>query len=194
MENPSTVQYVHPEVIEGHYVYLFTIDAVPVYVGNGQKNRLWQHERSALHHKKRSQWQRHLATALKSGKKVVATVLQDGLSNAEARDFEIRVIALVGRKDLKAGPLLNLTCGGDGLNSEDAKRLFAQPNMKVKLAKGAARRMRDPVERAKLAVSHKRSWDNPEIRARRVAINRATLSRPEVRAKRECQDFCVQGG
>lgn len=83
-------------------------------VGNSRKRALSKSGRS-------SYWHRVVS---KSDYEV--SVLIDGLSNEDARKWEMYLIGLYGRSDLKAGNLVNLTDGGDGsvnLTEECRQRL-----------------------------------------------------------------------
>lgn len=183
MSTPSAVRYIGVDEAVGNYVYQFDIAGVPAYIGKGHGTRVRHHERAALHHKSKTRWQRTLKAKLVRGASVMVTILADDLSSEEANALEVLTVARLGRRDLGTGTLYNRTNGGDGLSSEDAQTLFARPDVRRKLARAKARRMRDPIERAKLSVAHRRAWADPAIRARRVAINREILARPEVRAK-----------
>ena len=179
----NPVEYRNEPTKPGKYVYLFSLDGTPAYVGKGGKDRLWDHERAALHHTRKTRWQRVLAGAIRRVVPVSVEVLAEGMSNEEANAYEVQLIAQYGRLDLKTGTLHNRTAGGDGLTSEDAIRVFSNPKTKKKLIRARRRTARDQLYRAKMALGHRRGWADPKIRARRVAINRATLSRPGVRAK-----------
>ena len=177
------IDYVNPPVQPGAYVYLFAFGGTPVYVGKGTGDRLYAHERAALHHSSRTRWQSELSRAIRKGLDITVTVLAEGLSTAEANALEVYVIEKLGRRDRDTGTLCNRTAGGDGLTREDAIRIFKDPRTKRKLLRARARMARDSLYRARLAIAQRRGWADPQIRARRVAVNRATLSRPGVREK-----------
>jgi hypothetical protein len=179
----SQVRYLNRPADGGSYVYVFRIDGQFAYVGKGSGKRLFQHERAALHHRRCSRWQVELGRALRRAASVEAIVAVDGLSRSEADDVEVSLIERFGRRDIGTGTLYNLTPGGDGLSSAEAKRQWADPRIRNKHIRERERRSRNAVARARLALGQRRGWADPEIRARRVATNRATLARPGVREK-----------
>lgn len=90
-----------------HYVYIHLRASTlkPFYVGKGQGDRAWHSSPS-----KRERWWRSIVA--KHG--VIVLIMQDGLQEWAALELEQDVIALIGRKDLKLGPLVNFTDGGEG--------------------------------------------------------------------------------
>ena len=79
------------------YAYLRT-DGTPYYIGKGTGKRIDDRHGIALPPKDRRK------------------ILIDGLTDPEAIEYEIALIACLGRKDLGAGCLRNLTDGGEGLS------------------------------------------------------------------------------
>lgn len=69
---------------------------------------------------------------LESGQEPVIIKLKENLTLSEAKEEEIRMIWVVGRKDLKMGPLTNLTWGGVGGSglfwSEERKIEYSKNN------------------------------------------------------------------
>lgn len=179
----NEVEYCNEPAAGGHYVYLFRFDGVPAYVGKGSKDRLRDHERAALHHRKKTRFQSVLAGAIRRGVHVSVEVLADGMTNDEANACEIGLIAGFGRLDLGNGTLFNHTAGGDGLTREDAIRIFSNPKTRRKLLRARRRTARDPLYRARLALAQRRGWADPKQRPKRLAILRANIARPGVRAK-----------
>ena len=179
----NPVDYRNEPTKPGKYVYLFSLDGTPAYVGKGCKDRLRDHERAALHHTRKTRWQRVLAGAIRRGVPISVEVLAEGMSNEEANAYEVQLIVQYGRLDLRTGTLHNRTAGGDGLTSEDAIRVFSNPKTRRKLIRARRRTARDASFRARLSLGQRRGWADPKLRARRIAINRATLARPGVRAK-----------
>jgi len=92
-----------------HYIYVaFYPNGIPCYVGKGKGGR-W------LHHLTKSHNKRLAGVVRKAGGSIPIIKLRENLTEAEAFEIEIALIAAIGRRDLGTGPLLNLTAGGDGV-------------------------------------------------------------------------------
>lgn len=89
-----------------HYVYIwFRPSGVPCYVGKGKGARWCVFKRA--HNP-------HLAAIIRqAGGGLPAVIVRDGLTNEEAIETEIALIAAIGR-EAHGGPLVNLTDGGEG--------------------------------------------------------------------------------
>jgi hypothetical protein len=96
------------------YVYvLFRENGRPFYVGKGQTGRLDAHEQGA----RRGEIGRRfniIRAMLARGVEVPKVKLHEGLTEAVALDYEVALIAAIGRADKGAGPLTNVTDGGEG--------------------------------------------------------------------------------
>jgi hypothetical protein len=95
------------------YVYvLFREDGRPFYVGKGRDGRWLSHEKHAREGAKGPRFEiiRRIQRAHTDVPKVK---LHEGLTTELALQYEIALIAAIGRKP--HGPLVNLTAGGDGL-------------------------------------------------------------------------------
>jgi hypothetical protein len=96
------------------YAYLRE-DGTPYYIGKGSGSRLYDN-----HHRER----RNCVSIPKDRKKII--YLKQNLTEKEAFNHEIYMIAVLGRKDKGTGILRNLTNGGDGssgaVRSEEFKR------------------------------------------------------------------------
>ncbi len=102
------------------YVYvLFRPNGTPCYVGKGKDDR-WL--------RMRRRHNKHLSGIIKAaGGEIPSVKVRDGLSEHEAFDIEIALIAAIGR-EANGGPLVNLTDGGvwfDGLSSSARAQLRA---------------------------------------------------------------------
>jgi hypothetical protein len=94
-----------------YYIYSYIReDGSPYYIGKGKGNRAWKHASRD-----------RVKTPADLNK---ITVLNEGLTEDEAFQMEIELIAKYGRKDLGTGILINATDGGDGASgrvlSEDS--------------------------------------------------------------------------
>lgn len=82
-----------------YYVYAYTYnDGSPYYIGKGKDNRAYK---------------KHNRNLLPKDKSCIV-ILQEGMSESDALDLEIKLIESYGRLDLGTGPLRNLTNGGEG--------------------------------------------------------------------------------
>jgi len=98
----------------------------PIYVGMGQKNRAWDHLRA----KRKSPFIQRLQFMKKNNIKPNIGIYTE-LDREFALFLEEELIAKLGRKDLKLGPLLNLTNGGEGGTGRvwtDEQRLIFSAN------------------------------------------------------------------
>lgn len=89
----------------------------PFYVGKGRGDRCFVHEVTALRKtgvKCRSFKSSLIRKICKAGLRPEIWILKSDLTTSEAHDLEIDLIAKIGRRDRKMGPLTNLTDGGDG--------------------------------------------------------------------------------
>jgi len=134
------------------YVYVyFRLSGVPCYVGKGTGDRWKMHETRCSNP--------HLAAILKrSGGSLPKLIVRDGLTNTEAIETEIALIAAIGR-ETNGGPLVNLSDGGEG------------PTGCVRSAESRAR------------MSTARRSLGPDWQARNNAARAEAMRRPEVREK-----------
>lgn len=86
----------------------------PFYIGKGSGRRISDHFREARDTTKNSPKLNKIRKIQSEGLEPIAYIISCNLSNDDALLLEIKMISLFGRKDTNAGPLLNLTDGGDG--------------------------------------------------------------------------------
>ena len=131
----------------GVYIYdNYTFDFEPIYVGKGKNRRYKQHIRQCLLHPHKSIFYRKLNNILKEHKPIYF-ILEGNLSNENACKKEIELIKLIGRLNIKAGTLCNLTNGGDGTTgyilSEQTKEKIRQIHIGHKRWKNIKHPMKD---------------------------------------------------
>lgn len=115
------------------YVYvIFDLDGIPRYVGKGNGRRWLAHFGT-----KRKHPNRRLAALIKRAgdADLPRLKIREGLTNAEACEVEVNLIAAIGRG--KHGPLLNMTDGGEGFAGYKRSPELAK---KAGIASGNARR------------------------------------------------------
>lgn len=88
----------------------------PFYIGKGKNNRAFVHIATAKwYHKTKKRKMTHLHNKILSiDFKPIIIKIKIDLSEQEAFDLEVILISLIGRYDLKLGPLCNMSNGGDG--------------------------------------------------------------------------------
>jgi hypothetical protein len=112
-------------------------------------------------------------------------IVAEGLTVAEANAMEIALIARFGRRNLKTGPLVNMTAGGEGLVdpspevrerlSETRRRFLADPVAREKVAE--ATRLNNPMKRAEVREKNSESQrrfyaENPDAREKQAEAKR----------------------
>ena len=98
----------------------YSFDFEPFYVGYGQGKRKFDH----LIESKRNKYSHKLNTIRKIFNKnfqPIILTIKENLFENDAKILEIKTIFLIGRKDIKKGPLSNLTDGGDGVSGINHK-------------------------------------------------------------------------
>jgi hypothetical protein len=145
------------------YFHIVTIDDRPVvfYVGQGLANRPTFPRRSRFWHNFVNKYGPH-----------EVLIVQDDLTHDEACDLERFWINRIGRRDLGAGPLVNLTNGGDGpfgytrIHSTETKRkisigLTGKKHSLQSRAKMSASRLGKPLSNEHIEAckeGQRRSW------------------------------------
>ena len=179
------------------YVYImFRSNGLPFYVGKGSKSRLEDHFRPSQL-RTNSYKNNIIKKTLAEIGDVPRVKISEGLSLEDANNLECLLISLIGRSDLKRGPLINLTDGGEGA-SNPPKRAPRTTPLSVREKQSASLRltMADPIWRAKhiaimnspavrekQRIAQKAVWCRPEIRERVSAIHRERSASPEYREK-----------
>ncbi len=184
------------------YVYaIFRPNGVPCYIGKGHGDR-------AAHHEKTTHNRRLARIFARAGGSLPVVVIRDGLTECEAFAAEIALITALGRANLKTGPLVNLTDGGDGqtgwVPSAETRQRISIGNRgkkhsdatRQKMSAARAGKKKSPAHRAALArhlasvcsspEGAKRRWQDPEqrARARQRALDQHARMTPEQKIER----------
>lgn len=164
------------------YVYVYrdprpTKNNQPVYVGKGTGDRDLSHWSRGSHNKPFQDFIAHL--------KVRGLVAQcervlETPSEAAAFAREIELIALYGRRNLKQGPLFNLTDGGEGVAG--MRKTDAQKAVDSQFSK---EHWQDPAYRVKIVAAQQAAQSTPEARANKSVASAKAWTRPETRQKRQ---------
>lgn len=159
----------------------------PFYVGKGYGRRYLHHESSAVAgdgcnpHKSRKIRKIH-----RLGNCVEVRLVKTGLSNRTASCLERRLIQVIGRSDLRAGPLTNLTDGGEGTPGIVVPRLR---RLKISRSKTGKKMPADFVEKRKATMLIKSKTELDAIRAKK----QKTLAKVWTKSKRKNHAAVVSG-
>jgi hypothetical protein len=140
------------------YVYvLFRENGVPFYVGKGRNRRWEMHEWQARRGDKGFRFaiiRKMYAHGLAEIPKIK---LHEGLTAAVASEYEVALIAAIGRHP--CGPLVNQTAGGEGSSNPP-------PEVRAKKAAAMRGQHRSPETCAKIGDVHRGKEIRPETRAK----------------------------
>jgi len=122
-------------------------DFEPFYVGKGNGDRCKAHIRLYGENKFKDN---KIKKILSLGLNLISLKIYENLSEKESFDNELNLINIIGRSNLKLGPLTNLTNGGEGVSGA-----VYSPEIKLKksLAVSLANRDRKWTDEAKLKVA-----------------------------------------
>ena len=156
-----------------YYVYQYLrTDGTPYYIGKGKGNRAYQKQGHTV--------------PLPIRERI--TFIKTNITNDEAVELEIALIAKYGRKDLDTGILRNMTDGGDGsvgrVATKEMKRKIREANLgkkqtqetKDKRAEALRGQKRTDEHRKLQSESAKKRWANvdPDAEeARRAKLREA---------------------
>lgn len=121
--------YLDPTKLGQHLYNEYLFEYEPFYVGYGHNNRKNDHIKEAKTNKKSYKLNK-IRKIISDGLSPIIITYQENLSENDAKNLEIKLIKSIGRKDLKLGPLTNLTSGGDGssgfIPSQELRELWSK--------------------------------------------------------------------
>jgi len=111
----------------GKYVYDDVVfDYEPFYIGKGCENRI----KNSLYDRESSFKVNKIKSMRNRCVEIISRFVYENLENLEALEYEKILIKKIGRRDMKEGPLVNQTAGGDGRlesrHSEETKRKISE--------------------------------------------------------------------
>lgn len=154
----------------GHYVYgEYTFDYEPFYVGKGSNDRMYDHLKISQQNRNGN---RSFINKIKkiqriTGNDPIIIKYCENMLEDISFDLEVNMVATIGRKDLKKGPVCNLTDAGEGMSGyifsderkmEHSKRMHLsnlkdnpakRDDVKEKLRKKALEQFSTPESRIK---------------------------------------------
>ncbi len=169
------------------YIYRDPKTNIILYVGEGSLKRPFDHFRL------KSRLGEMLRKRVREGFNPQPQIIPAS-SKEDCQEMEMLLIEMIGRLDLKTGPLFNLTRGGDGVVGhkmsqealkkigEATKRRFQDPEVK-KAHKLAAVKACTPEVRAKKGAALKKVLSTPEMREKWSKVGKATQSKPELQKR-----------
>ena len=183
------------------YVYVYrdprpTKNNQPVYVGKGTGDRDLSHWSRGSHSKPLQDFLSHLRGA---GLKPLVSRVLETENESEAFAKEIELITLYGRRNLKLGPLFNLTDGGEGgsgtvrtaehraADSAHTLKHWQDPEYRAKVAAGQRLVQGTPEARAVKSANSAKAWTDPEVRSKRQQGIVAARGTAESKAKTSAQ-------
>lgn len=130
---------------EGKYVYgEFEFDYEPFYVGKGKDDRKFDHMMPYML-KVNNLKSNKIKKIIREGFQPIVIEYKNNLTNEEAIQLEIKIITTIGRIDLKTGPLVNFTDGGEGMIgyiiSEETKNKMSKAKLGRKLSEETKNKM-----------------------------------------------------
>ena len=170
------------------YAYIYHDGPTPIYVGKGKDDRVGDH----LKHAKNRHFHFKLEKMKREGREPRIQII-DAPNEDAAFEMEELLIAMIGRKDLGLGPLLNLTDGGEGWSnpSEETRNKMkamlavtnAKPEVKLRKSLAAIEAQNRPETKAKIQETRQNTVQNQEYKNRVGSKIKQALARPETKAK-----------
>jgi hypothetical protein len=166
---------------KGTYSYeSYTFDHEPFYIGKGKKGHRGRRGRCIRHLTKyclehdtnRLKVNKIIKIKEETGTDPIVLMVKEDMLNTEAIALEIKLIKEIGRRDKKAGPLSNLTDGGDTstMSPEAILKLSLSKlgikrtqEVKDKISKSLMGKKPTDQQRLKMSVNNVRYWKGKKL-------------------------------
>jgi len=148
MEDEKYYVYVYLDPRKkGDFIYgLYKFDYEPFYIGKGSKERCNDHIFDCKL-KTFSFKNNKIKKILSLGFKPIILKVSENLFEIDAFELERKLISIIGRHDLKKGPLTNLTDGGEGfsglIKSDLHRQRLSNSNLGKKLSEETKKKISD---------------------------------------------------
>ena len=125
-----------------HYIYIYRDprDHTPIYVGKGQGTRAYMHLKNAENPRLAATIAEYRAAGLEP----IITIEERFATHKEACAREMELIAQFGRRLWSEGSLLNTMPGGEGYDEETLRRLYNEPEFRLRNLEHLRRLNTDP--------------------------------------------------
>jgi len=118
LNNFYVYMYLDPRKYGKYNYNKYSFDYEPFYVGKGKKNQYLAHLKEAKNYNKCYSGNFHKFNKIKKiiqeGLEPIVIKFKDNVNEKQAFELERSLISVIGRSDLKSGPLTNQTDGGEG--------------------------------------------------------------------------------
>lgn len=136
---------------KGEYIYDdIKLEYEPFYVGKGTDQRF----KISIFSTYNSYKFNKIKSLKKKGIEIISYKLYDGLDNIESLELEKIIIKKIGRRDLRLGPLTNLTDGGDGRltspHTDETKRKISETKKSQNLTMNHTEETKEKLRKANL--------------------------------------------
>lgn len=153
----------------------------PFYIGKGHGDRAYHHK--VDHRENYNLFKTNIINKLhKSGLEHLTVVKKWGLTDKQSMDLEVKLISLIGRRNLKDGPLTNLTNGGEGCSGAIHSALTLKRRSKSVKASWDTMSDLDKKSRRDKQVATKSLWSSSK-RKSVVRKRLATMSETDIKTK-----------
>ena len=133
---------------EGNFIYGdYKFQYEPFYVGKGRGRRDKRHLSKSNYSNSNTHKYKLIKYLIDNGYTIQYFRVKENLLETEAFDLEINLIRLIGRQDVKSGPLCNHTDGGDG--SSGGNRITKGKTLEEVFGKDKANEIKEKFSKAR---------------------------------------------